>query len=236
MVDARDILERVTFYRDAPEELRTTMLRAARRVPLQPGDCLFREGDRIDHFAVVGTGSLRVFKTGALGRQITLYHAHGGESSLVGILSVLLGVSAIATAQAEVAAEVAVLPAAALREWVAASDGMRRFTFETMRRGLVDVTSVLEDVAFRTIDSRLAAMLLEHADEGRVIRMRHDDIAAELGTAREVVSRSLQTFERHGAIARSRGRIQLRNEAVLRQLTDSLARSVEEPASATHGT
>jgi CRP/FNR family transcriptional regulator len=229
-VDARDILEAVSFYRDAPEELRTVMLRAARRVQLKPDDYLFREGDPIHHFAVVGTGSLRVFKTGATGRQITLYHARGGESSLVGILSVVLGVPAIATAQAEVAAEVSILPAAALREWVAASDDVRRFMFETVRRGLVDVTSLLEDVAFRTIESRLAAMLLQHADEGRVIRMRHDEIAAELGTAREVVSRSLESFERHGAIARSRGRIQLRNEAVLRQLTTNS--DAVEPASA----
>lgn len=228
-MDAKDILQAVSFYRDAPEELRTAMLRAARRVQLKPADCLFREGDRIHHFAVVGAGSLRVFKTGSTGRQITLYHARGGESSLVGILSVVLGVPAIATAQAEVAAEVSILPAVALREWIAASDGLRRFMFETVRRGLVDVTSLLEDVAFRTVDSRLAAMLLQHADEGRVIRMRHEEIAAELGTAREVVSRSLETFERHGAIARSRGRIQLRNEAVLQQLTPSRP---AEPSSA----
>ena len=214
-----DILDRVAFYRDAPSELRASMLSAARRLELAPGDWLFREGDPIHYFAAVGAGSLRVFRTGATGRQITLYHARAGESSLVGILSVLLGGPAIATAQAEVAAEVVTMPAAALREWVGVSEEMRSYLFETMRRALVDVTSLLEDVAFRTMDSRLAALLLDHADAGRVIHMRHDDIAAELGTAREVVSRTLDGFERHGAIARSRGRIELRDEALLHQLT-----------------
>jgi CRP/FNR family transcriptional regulator, anaerobic regulatory protein len=217
-VDARDVLERVEFYRHAPAELRSVILRAARHTELAPGDWLFREGDSVHHLAAVGAGSIRVFRTGATGRQITLYHARGGESSLVGILSVLLGTPAIATAQAEVAAEVVMLPATSLREWVGASDAMRRFIFETMRRALIDLTSLLEDVAFRTIDSRLAAMLLDHLDDDHVVRMRHDDIAAELGTAREVVSRTLDRFERHGAVVRSRGRIELRDEDILQQL------------------
>ena len=218
MSDTRSVLERVAFYRDASVELQSTMLRAARHLDLAPGEYLFREGDPIHTFAAVGAGSLRVFKTGSSGRQITLYHARGGEASLVGILSVLLGKPAIATAQAEVAAQVVLLPAAALREWVGANDAMPRFVFQTMSRALIDVTSLLEGVAFRTIDNRIAAFLLEHADDGCVVHMRHDDIAAELGTAREVVSRTLESFERHGAIVRLRGRVEVRDEAALQQL------------------
>lgn len=217
-MDKQDILERVAFYRDAPPELRSRMLRAARYVKLAPGDWLFREGEPASQFAAVGTGSIRVFRIGATGRQITLYHVRGQESSLVSMLSVFLGRPPIATAQAEVATEVVVVPAAALREWVSASEAMRRFIFETMARALVDVTSLLEDVAFRTIESRLAILLLQHADEEHVIRMRHEDIAAELGTAREVVSRVLESFERKGAILLSRGRIQIRDEAALHGL------------------
>ena len=216
-MDKRDILERVTFYRDAPADLRTTMLRTGRLAPLAAGGSLFREGDAVDQFAAVGSGSIRVFRTGATGRQITLYHARPGESSLVGILSVLLSQPVAATAQAEVPSEVLLLPGAALREWVGSSDAMRNFIYATMSRALVDVTVLLEDVAFRTIESRLAALLLAHADGG-VVRMRHEDIAAELGTAREVVSRELESFERHGAIVLARARIDVRDEVALHEL------------------
>lgn len=214
-MDKQVILERVGFYREAPPELRSKMLRAARHVRLEPGEWLFREGERASQFAAVGVGSIRVFRIGATGRQITLYHVRGQESSLVGMLSVLLDRPVVATAQAEVATELVVVPAAALREWVSTSDAMRNFIFETMTRALVDVTSLLEDVAFRTIESRLVDLLLKHADEEQVIRMRHDEIAAELGTAREVVSRLLEGFERRGAIVLSRGRIQLGDEGAL---------------------
>jgi len=212
------ILDGLAFYRDAPPELRSRMLAAARYVRLSPGEQLVREGEPAGQFAVVGAGSVRVFRTGATGRQITLYHVRGEESSLVGMLSALLGTPAIATAQAEVDTDVVVVPATAVREWVSASELLRRFIFETMTRALVDVTSLLEDVAFRTIESRLAVVLLQHADANGQIHMRHEDIAAELGTAREVVSRLLEGLERRGAIVLSRGRIEIRDRAALGRL------------------
>ena len=216
-MNKQDILERLDFYRDAPAELQSTISAAARYVRLAPGDFLFREGDASKEFAAVGVGSIRVFRIGATGREITLYHVRSQQSSLVSMLAALLGRPVIATGQAEVATEAVVLPATELREWVVTSDPMRRYIFETVTRALVDVTTLLEDVAFRTMESRLAALLLQHFATADVISMRHEDIAAELGTAREVVSRLLENYERRGAINLSRGRVEMRDEAVLRQ-------------------
>jgi CRP/FNR family transcriptional regulator len=217
-LNKQDILERLDFYRDSPAELRSTISASARYVKLAPGDFLFREGDASRDFAAVGAGSIRVFRMGATGRDITLYHVRSQQSSLVSMLAVLLGRPVIATGQAEVATEAVVLPATALRELVMTSDAMRRYIFETVTRALVDVTTLLEDVAFRTMDSRLAALLLQHFATADVISMRHEDIAAELGTAREVVSRLLESYERRGAINLSRGHVEMRDEASLRQL------------------
>lgn len=216
-MNRQDILERLEFYRDAPTEAQLTILAAARYVELAPGDYLFREGGASSEFAAVGVGSIRVFRIGATGREITLYHVRSQESSLVSMLAVLLGGPVIASGLAEVATEAVVLPAAALRELVVTSAPMRRYIFETVTRGLVEVTTLLEDVAFRTMESRLAALLLQHFATADVISMRHEDIAAELGTAREVVSRQLEHYERKGAINLSRGRVEMRDEAVLRK-------------------
>jgi CRP/FNR family transcriptional regulator len=217
-LDKQSILERLDFYREAPHELQSTIAAVARYVRLAPGDLLFSEGDASSEFAAVGVGSIRVFRIGATGREITLYHVRSQESSLVSMLAVLLGRPVIATGQAEVATEAVLLPAMTLRELVISSDSMRRYIFETVTRGLVEVTSLLEDVAFRTMERRLAALLLQHFATADVISMRHEDIAAELGTAREVVSRLLENYERRGAINLSRGRVEMRDEAVLRLL------------------
>ena len=217
-MDKQTILERLDFYREAAPELQPTMSAAATYVKLAPGDFLFREGDASSEFAAVGAGSIRVFRIGATGREITLYHVRSQQSSLVSMLAVLLGRPVIATGQAEVPTEAVLLPGSALREWVITSDPMRRYIFETVARALVDVTTLLEDVAFRTMESRLAAVLLQHFATADVISMRHEDIAAELGTAREVISRLLENYERRGAINLSRGRVEMRDEGVLRQL------------------
>jgi CRP/FNR family transcriptional regulator, anaerobic regulatory protein len=217
-MNKQEVLERLDFFRGAPAELQSTIVAAARYVRLAPGEFLFREGDATSEFAAVGAGSIRVFRIGSTGREITLYHVRSQESSLVSMLAVLLDRPVIATGQAEVKTEAVVLPATALREMVVTSDLMRRYIFETVTRGLVEVTTLLEDVAFRTMDNRLAALLLQHFDTADVISMRHEDIASELGTAREVVSRLLENYERKGAINLSRGRVEMRDEAVLRQL------------------
>lgn len=172
-LDKQEILEGLDFYRDSPAELRSRISSAARHLVLAPGEWFFREGDSSARFAAVGKGSIRVFRIGSTGREITLYHVRDQQSSLVSILSVLLGRPAIATAQAEVATEVIVLPAAAFREWVSSSHAMRTFIFETVTQALVDVTTMLEDVAFRTMESRLAALLFQHVVTDQVISMRH---------------------------------------------------------------
>jgi CRP/FNR family transcriptional regulator len=217
-LNKQEILARLAFYQEAPPELQAIISRAARYVALAPGDILFNEGGPSNDFAAVGVGSIRVFRIGATGREITLYHVRSQESSLVSMLAVLLGTAVMATGQAEVATEAVVLPASALRELVTTSEPMRRYIFETVTRGLIEVTTLLEDLAFRPMESRLAALLLQHFATADVIAMRHEDIAAELGTAREVVSRLLENYARRGAINLSRGRVEMRDEAVLRQL------------------
>lgn len=217
-MDKNDILERLDFYREAPADLQAAMSAAGRYVSLAPGDFLFKEGDEPSEFAAIGVGSIRVFRIGATGREITLYHVRSQQSSLVSMLAALLGRPVIATGQAEVASEALIFPARALREWVVTSDLMRTYIFETVGRALVDVTTLLEDVAFRTMESRLGALLLQHFATTDVISMRHEDIAAELGTAREVVSRLLENYERRGAVNLSRGRVEMQDEAMLRQL------------------
>jgi CRP/FNR family transcriptional regulator len=191
-------------------------------VRLAAGTFFFREGQACCSFALIQRGEIRVFKTGRTGREITLYHVEKGQPCLVNMLSVFLGQPAMASAVVETAAEALTVPAAAFRRWVHESDAARQFVFETMAARLLDVTMLVEEVAFERMDRRLAQLLLRKLTQRepplRVLPTTHEELAAELGTAREVVSRVLKEFERHGAISLSRRHVELRDARVLQQL------------------
>ena len=100
---------------------------------------------------------------------------------------------------------------------------MRKFAFESMAARLIEVLALADDLAFRRMDQRLAHLLLERFSKQRQsvrIATTHEELANDLGSVREVVSRLLKKLERHGAIAMSRGRIELLNEAYLRTMIE----------------
>lgn len=215
-MDKLSILDAYAFYRESPQPLQAAIAAAATRARLAPREIFYREGDVCGHFALVGKGNIRVFKSSETGREVTLYHVQDGEPCLVNMLCVLLKRPSMATAQAEVATEAVLLPGADVRNWVAESEALRDFIFETMASRVVDMTTLVEAVSFQKIDIRLAALLLERFATARVVAATHDEIAAELGTVREVVSRLLKEYVRHGAIRSSRGHLELADETILR--------------------
>jgi cAMP-binding proteins - catabolite gene activator and regulatory subunit of cAMP-dependent protein kinases len=216
-IDKLDTLNAFAFYREAPATFQATIAAGARAISVAAGVDLFREGDVCRDLALVGRGSVRVFKTGETGREITLYHLETGQACLVNMLSVLVAKPAVATARSDVLTEAVIIPGAAIREWVKTNDAMRDYAIATMAERLVDVMTLFEEVAFAKMDARLAAFLLHGFAARPFLAATHEEIAAELGTAREVVSRLLKELARTGAIEIGRGRLELRDESVLRE-------------------
>lgn len=209
----RSTVENLEFFAAAPPALRRRLAESAVPVKLGAGDIFYRQGDVCEQFAVVQRGSIRVFRTIESGREITLYHVQDGEPCLVNMLCVFLGEPAMASAQIEAPTEAAVVPGSTFRQWVKDEEFVRRFVFTSMARRIVDVMTLIEEVAFRKMDTRLASLLqrrFAQSDSPAGVAMAtHEDLAAELGTAREVVSRILEDFERLHIVSLSRGRLEL---------------------------
>ena len=222
-MDKAAILERFSFYRDSTSEWKSKFTESAHYVQLPKGAFFYREGDDVGQFALVGSGSIRVFKVSETGREISLYHVRDGQTCLVNMLCVFLGRSAMATAEVETAVEATVFSAAVFRDWCKTSDSIHRFSFEAIAERMVEVMTLVSEVAFRRMDSRLASVLLDRFDRARpaeFISTTHEEIAGELGTAREVVSRLVKELELEGAVKLERGRIELRNVDSLRRLAE----------------
>jgi len=224
-MNKRSILEKFAFFKEVSSSLQSEISAAALERKFAPATVLYREGDRCEHVALVGWGSVRVFKTDSSGNEITLYHVQDGQPCLVNMLSLFLGRPAMANAVVEVSTDAVMIPAAQFRGWSESEARVRSFVFEVMGQRLIDVMMLVEELAFHKTDHRLARLILErflnHGRPLRVLETTHDELARELGTAREVVSRLLKELERRGAIAVGRGHIELLNERILQRMLES---------------
>ena len=154
-------------------------------------------------------GTVRVQQVSEGGREIVLYRVAEGETCIM-TLACLIGDDAYsAEGVAETDVEAISLPQSAFEELMGRSSDFRSFVFASYSTRLRDLFNVINDVAFARIDVRLARKLIELADRGGNIGATHQQLAIELGSAREVVGRQLHEFQRRGWIKAERGHIGL---------------------------
>lgn len=190
----------------------------AQVVSLPAQTTVFAPGLPAESFLLVLDGTVRVQQTSAGGREIVLYRVSGGESCIMTTACLLSQDTYNAEGVTETPVEAVAIPKSAFDELMGRSSEFRRFVFSDYANRITDLLHVVEEVAFERIDKRLAQKLLELADaEGR-IGATHQELATELGTAREVVSRHLKEFQRRGWLALTRGQIRLSEPKALRQL------------------
>lgn len=205
-----NLLKTFPFLKDGDDEIREQMQEHASIVKIPKGNCIFLEGDECKHFALVLTGTARVYKLGESGREITLYRLHPGDSCILTASCILSQNRFPAVAVAEENIESAVVPAHIFREWIGKYEVWRNYIFNLLANSLSSVMAMLEEVAFRRMDVRIAEYIIslaKHSHNG--IKITHQDIAMELGTSREVVSRILKHFEYEKLISLQRGVITL---------------------------
>ncbi len=210
MVRALPILER------ASAELRQEFREKSFFARIPAGRDVFVEGDRVDAIAVLVSGVVRVYKIGETGRAITLYRFGNGESCILTANAILSQKSFPAVATVEKEAEAVMIPAETFRDWVRRFDLWREFVFDLLAERLSAVMAIVEEVAFRRMDARLAAFLLERSRTTDAVRITHQEIAAELGSSREVISRILEDFSAAGMIVVSRGTVKILDREALR--------------------
>jgi CRP/FNR family transcriptional regulator, anaerobic regulatory protein len=177
------------------------------RIPA--GQDVFLEGDRVDAIALLISGVVRVYKIGETGREITLYRFGNGESCILTANAILSQKTFPAIATVEKEAEAVMIPADTFRDWVKRYDPWREFVFDLLSERLSTVMAVVEEVVFQRMDRRVASLLLNKVKTLNPIRITHQEIAAELGSSREVISRILEDFSQKGWVEVGRGTVEI---------------------------
>ncbi|MBU2954377.1 Crp/Fnr family transcriptional regulator [Marinobacter sp. F3R08] len=191
-----------------PEGLRGDALSRLQPVRVTQGTILFRAGDPCQGLPLVLDGTVKVQMTGLSGNSIVLYRMGADDICTLSIGCLMTGDVFRAEAVVEEDAEVYMVPGRLFDRLMDQSADFRLGIMESYGRRLNDLMLLVEEVAFRRMDERLVQWLEARAGPG-VITITHQELAVELGTAREVVSRLLKELERKGKLKLARGRIEV---------------------------
>jgi len=193
--------------------LRARLAAAALPLSVPAGAALFHPGDACQGFVMVGAGSIRVDLVAEDGHALLLYRVGPGEACLLTTACLFAGDAYAAEGRAETAIEGLLLPRAAFDALVADSPAFRALVLAGFGHRLASLMTRIEALSFRSVDRRLAEALL--ARGGAEVAATQAELAVEVGTAREVVTRRLAALAREGLVALGRGSVTVLDRAGL---------------------
>ncbi len=197
------------LLKDVKDEAWVNTANNAKEVTLPANYEVFHDGDPCENYIFVVEGATRVYKSFENGREMLLYRLQAGETCSLTTSILLAGGRYTANAMTEAETRAVIIPIAVFQDTFDKSKGFRDFVCSTFGGRIRDFIMLLESIATRNVDVRLARYLLENKSQDNKVEASHKVLAFELGTAREVVSRHLKDFESNGWVSLSRKNIEL---------------------------
>lgn len=175
------------------------------------GSVIQQEDSYIKSIPLVLNGSLKVMRTDTDGHEILLYYITPGESCIMSFLGGIHNETSKVKAIAEEDAEILFIPVEKASEWVKKFPEWSDFIFKLYHKRFEELLTAVNAIAFQKLDMRLLQLLKQKAElyQTREIKITHQQLADELGTAREAVSRVMKQMENEGLVILSRNKITL---------------------------
>jgi CRP/FNR family transcriptional regulator len=172
---------------------------------------MFREQDPCQKFIWLLSGEVRIYKHSSDGREVTLYRVEAGDLCVLSLNALLGSRSYPAEAVAESEISGLMMQGDVFLKGINDSESFRTCVIKTLTERLHETMSLVSDIAFQRIDLRLACLLGQRFERsrGESLTVTHSELAMELGTTRETISRTLKEFEHQQCVRLSRGRIEL---------------------------
>ncbi|MBS0345807.1 MAG: Crp/Fnr family transcriptional regulator [Proteobacteria bacterium] len=197
-----------------PAAARQRLQQHAQVIGVPAGAVVFDERQACQGFPFVLSGGLRVVKAAPSGRELPLYRVTPGETCIISSACLLGHAPYNARGIAEVETRLLLLPNADFQSLLGEA-AFRDFIFQLFSERIADLMQLIEEVAFRKLDQRLAALLL---GKGPRLHVTHQQLADELGSVREIVSRLLKGFAEQGLVALAREQVDILDATGLRRI------------------
>lgn len=214
-------LERFPFLLDLTAQERNRFFESALTHALRAGQTVVQDNSSSTGVIFVLSGELKVYKVSENGRELALYDVGPGELVMLA-LSCIVGGGGKWTSHVSICAlqdsQIAILPCAMFDALYARSRTLQRFVLNNTFSKMGEVVTLVEKLTFQTVRDRLRDYIKEHTENGKKpLYVTHAQLAARLGTSREVVTRHLRQMAADGEVAAQRGKITLTGGAAQRE-------------------
>ncbi len=176
-----------------------------------PGEIIMRTGQFIKSTALIVNGRVKIYREGPDGGEFLMYYIGPGQACAVSMICALQARSSEITAVAEEETEILLLPIQLMDQLMREHKSWYQFVIQTYRSRFDELLAVVDDVAFRNMDERLEFYLKRYQEKTgkQKIELSHQQIAEDLNSSREVISRLLKKMEQRGLVKLNRNMIEL---------------------------
>ena len=182
-----------------------------REINLKEGEFLLNPGQIVRVIPIVLSGTLKISRLDAEGHELFLYYIHPNESCAMTFTCCMEQHSSEIRAVAEEDSVVLIIPVVEMDEWMQKYPSWKSFVMKTIRLRFTELLTMIDQIAFQRLDERLVHYLKEKSRtiQSRVINISHEQIATDLSSSREVISRLLKRLEHDSKLVLYRNQIKL---------------------------
>ena len=208
MEDINLFLKKLFLNKDLVEVLKDNSI----VVEVNDNETILKDNEYVKNIPLVIDGRIKVMRNDESGKEVLLYYINPGESCALSIAAGLNHQKSIAYAVADKHTRFMAISVEKLDELIKKFPYLNSFVLELFHKRFNELVMYIDDISFRSIDTRLLDYIDKNTIEeanGKFVLKTHKQIAEELGTAREVVSRLLKQLENKGLVKNYRGKIEI---------------------------
>jgi CRP/FNR family transcriptional regulator len=177
---------------------------------IRADDWMLDIGDPILYMPLLLKGQLRVLREDADGHELLIYYIRPGETCAMSLICCSGNAVSNVRAVAEEDSELLLLPIQIIDEWTTKYPSFKSFILKTYQHRFEELLNTIDSIAFHNLDDRLSQLLKQKSEkEGSELKTTHQELANQLNSSREVISRLLKQMERKGKIQMGRNKITL---------------------------
>ena len=212
-IESEDIQQLNSTFADLYEKnVKDAILETGQIMEIPEGEILIDIGQYIKMMPLLLSGSLKILREDNDGKELLLYHVHPGETCAMSITCCMGDAKSSVRAVAEEDTKLIALPTRIMDEWSNRYPSWKHFIMRTYQRRFEELLNTIDSIAFQKLDDRLERWLKEKTAKSPdgVIQITHQEIASELHSSREVISRLLKKMEHQGTLELGRNKIKMR--------------------------